>query len=125
MKVEPGQVKGIFLHAVEHCAPGEWGAYLDEACGENAELRRRVMILLEAHQTADSLIDPPEPTATFGAGNDGADPVIHRVALDRSRLGGARSSGPGASGRSGSVGAGSSPGWGSEPSDQRGSIVNP
>ena len=69
MKVEPGQVKGIFLHAVEDCAPGEWGAYLDQACGENAELRRRVMILLEAHQTADSLIDPPESTATLGFGS--------------------------------------------------------
>jgi hypothetical protein len=26
MNVEPGQVKGIFLHAVENRAPGEWGA---------------------------------------------------------------------------------------------------
>ena len=69
MKIEPGQIRDIFLHAVEDCAPGEWGAYLDQACGENAELRRRVMILLEAHQTADSLIGPPEPTATFGAGS--------------------------------------------------------
>ena len=68
MKVEPGQVKSIFLHAVENCARGEWGAYLDQACGENAELRRRVMILLEAHETADSLIELPEPTAKLGAG---------------------------------------------------------
>jgi eukaryotic-like serine/threonine-protein kinase len=67
MKVEPGLVKSIFLHAVENCARGEWGAYLDQSCGENAELRRRVMILLDAHQTADSLIDLPEPTATLGA----------------------------------------------------------
>src|SRR5271163_1671778 len=66
MNVEPGQVKSIFLHAVENCAPGEWANYLDQACGDNAELRRRVMILLEAHQTADSLIDTPEPTATLG-----------------------------------------------------------
>ena len=69
MKIEPGQAKAVFLHAVEHCAPGEWDAYVNQACGENAELRRRVMILLEAHQTADSLIDPQEPTATFGAGS--------------------------------------------------------
>ena len=69
MKVEPGQVKSIFLHAVENCARGEWGAYLDQACGENAELRRRVMILLDAHQTADSLIDLPEATATLVAGS--------------------------------------------------------
>jgi hypothetical protein len=26
MKVEPGQVKSIFLHALEDCAPGEWAA---------------------------------------------------------------------------------------------------
>jgi hypothetical protein len=29
MKIEPGQVKSIFLHAVEDCDPGEWGTYLD------------------------------------------------------------------------------------------------
>ncbi len=73
MKIEPGQVKGIFLHAVEDCVPGEWGTYLDQACGENAELRRRVMILLDAHQTADSLIDTPEPTAAHGAGSSDPD----------------------------------------------------
>ena len=44
---------------------------------------------------------------------DGADPVIHRVALDRCRLGGARPSGPG-----------SGPCRGSEPCRQRGSIVD-
>jgi hypothetical protein len=38
MKVEPGQVKGIFLHAVENCCPGDWGAYVDQACGENASM---------------------------------------------------------------------------------------
>ena len=69
MNVEPGEVKGIFLQAVENCAPGEWGAYLDRACGENADLRRRVMILLDAHQTADSLIDRLEPTAKLGVGS--------------------------------------------------------
>jgi WD40 repeat protein/serine/threonine protein kinase len=73
MNAEPGQVKAVFLHAVESCTPGEWDAYLDQACGENAELRRRVMILLEAHQTADSLIGRPEWTATFRAGLPGSD----------------------------------------------------
>ncbi len=67
MNVEPGQVKGIFLHAVETCAPGEWGTYVDQACGENAELRRRVMMLLDAHQTVDSLIDSPEPAGAHSA----------------------------------------------------------
>ncbi len=69
MNVQPGQAKSIFLHAVENCARGEWGGYLDQACGENAELRRRVMILLDAHETADSLIDLQEPTAIKGAGS--------------------------------------------------------
>src|SRR5438270_8559293 len=73
MNAEPGQVKSVFLHAVENHAPGEWDAYLDQACGGNAELRGRVMILLEAHQTADSLIDRPEPTATFSAGSPDPD----------------------------------------------------
>jgi eukaryotic-like serine/threonine-protein kinase len=71
MMVEPGQVKGIFLHAVENCAPGEWGTYVDQACGENAELRRRVMMLLDAHQSVDSLIDTPEPKAPEGPSSFG------------------------------------------------------
>jgi serine/threonine protein kinase/tetratricopeptide (TPR) repeat protein len=68
MKIDPRQVKSIFLRAIEDCTPSEWGAYLDQACGDNAELRRRVHVLLEAHQTADSLIDTPEPATTPGAG---------------------------------------------------------
>ncbi len=41
MKIEPGQVKDIFLHAIEKRTPGELGAYLDRACGGNAELPPR------------------------------------------------------------------------------------
>ena len=66
MKIEPGQVKDIFLHAIEERAPGELGAYLDRACGGNAELRRRVMVLLVAHRAADSLIDSPDATEMLG-----------------------------------------------------------
>jgi len=47
--MNPTQAKSIFLHAVEHCAPGEWPAYLDEACGEDSSLRRGVELLLAAH----------------------------------------------------------------------------
>jgi serine/threonine protein kinase len=59
MTAEPGRVKSIFLKAVEDCEPGQWNAYLDDACQRDDELRRRVEILLSAHLGDDSLFDDP------------------------------------------------------------------
>ncbi len=61
MNVDPQQARSIFLAAVENHAPDQWQAYLDEACGANQELRRRVEVLLRAHEQANSLLDPPTP----------------------------------------------------------------
>jgi len=60
MSVDPSRVKSIFLSAIEDRAPEEWGAYLDEACRGDAELRRRVEALLAAHQEKDRMFDDPE-----------------------------------------------------------------
>jgi serine/threonine protein kinase len=62
MNETPNRVRSIFLHAVENVPPERWEAYLDEVCGNDADLRARVKVLLEADQMADSLLGGPEPT---------------------------------------------------------------
>ena len=44
--------KAIFFEALEKSTPEELAAHLDQACGENAELRARVEDLLQAHDKA-------------------------------------------------------------------------
>jgi serine/threonine protein kinase/tetratricopeptide (TPR) repeat protein len=58
---DPQQARSIFLEAVEKHAPDQWGAFLDEACGQDQELRQRVEVLLRAHGQANSLLDAPAP----------------------------------------------------------------
>ncbi len=64
MNASRNRAKTIFLDLVENCPPERWDAYLDDACGGDTDLRRRVRVLLDAHQGADSLIDDPGPAAT-------------------------------------------------------------
>jgi serine/threonine protein kinase/tetratricopeptide (TPR) repeat protein len=52
------RVKAIFLAAVERYPADQWPAYLDGACGEDAELRERVERLLGAHGGQKSLHIP-------------------------------------------------------------------
>jgi WD40 repeat protein/serine/threonine protein kinase len=61
MNAEAQKVRSLFLAAVEHHAPGQWESYLDQACVGDPELRRRVEVLLRAHQQANSLLDGPSP----------------------------------------------------------------
>jgi serine/threonine protein kinase/Flp pilus assembly protein TadD len=61
MDADPQKVRSIFLDAVENHAPDQWGAFLDRACGPDAELRKRVEVLLSAHEQANSLLDAPDP----------------------------------------------------------------
>jgi WD40 repeat protein/serine/threonine protein kinase len=49
-------VESIFFAALERATPGERAAYLDEACGADAELRRRVERLLSAHPRVGSFL---------------------------------------------------------------------
>jgi serine/threonine protein kinase/tetratricopeptide (TPR) repeat protein len=64
---DAARVKSIFLAAVERYSAGQWPAYLDGACGEDAELRERVECLLGAHGGQKSLHLPapslPDETA--------------------------------------------------------------
>ena len=51
-------VKAIFITALDHESGVERAAYLDSACGDNADLRRRVEALLLAHERADEVLGP-------------------------------------------------------------------
>src|ERR1044071_4411603 len=55
MNVHPDNAQTIFVTAVEKHSPSQWCAYLDGACGGNAELRKRVEQLLEAHVAMGSI----------------------------------------------------------------------
>src|SRR5262245_49406 len=61
------QARSVFLAALERAA-GQWPALLDEACGDNAELRARVEHLLQAHQAMGSIHrgGAETPAATVG-----------------------------------------------------------
>ncbi|MBI1917218.1 MAG: protein kinase [Planctomycetes bacterium] len=61
MNADAQKVRSLFLAAVEDHAPGQWAAYLDEACAGDLELRGRVEVLLRAHQQPNSLLDAPVP----------------------------------------------------------------
>ncbi len=51
----------IFLAALEISKPADRAAYLNDACGEDANLRRRVEALLVRHQESQGLLDAPPP----------------------------------------------------------------
>jgi tetratricopeptide (TPR) repeat protein/serine/threonine protein kinase len=59
MALDPQRAKSIFLAALEQ-ASKERGAFLDEACAGDLDLRRRVERLLLAHDRPDSLPDAEE-----------------------------------------------------------------
>ena len=58
----------IFAEALERTDPAARAAYLDDACGDDAALRRRVEALLAAHDGAGRFLEPtpaacPKPTS--------------------------------------------------------------
>jgi hypothetical protein len=55
----PSLVEDIFLAALDRGTPQERAAYLDNACKDDAELRRRVERLLQAHPKAGSFLKQP------------------------------------------------------------------
>ena len=57
MSVDQSKVRSVFNSAVENHTPEQWDRFLDDACGEDAELRSRVELLLKAHQGEDSFLD--------------------------------------------------------------------
>src|SRR5262245_14475026 len=49
----------IFIAALEKSSPNERQSFLDEACGGNTALRRRIESLLQSHDQAGSLLEHP------------------------------------------------------------------
>jgi len=77
----PTEVEDIFLAALEKGTPEERAAFLAAACKDDADLRRRVERLLEAHPRAGSFLDGParpagEETAAYGPTGEQAGTVI-------------------------------------------------
>src|SRR6516162_10417110 len=51
--------ESIFFAALGKTRPAERAAYLDEACRDNADLRRQVERLLDAHPKVGSFVEEP------------------------------------------------------------------
>src|SRR5262245_2166039 len=66
--------RSVFMSALEIDDPERRAAYLREACGADADLRRGVEELLQANDSAGSFMDTPAatigPTSDTAAGDD-------------------------------------------------------
>ncbi|MCB9898597.1 MAG: tetratricopeptide repeat protein [Planctomycetes bacterium] len=74
--------KDVFLDALER-APDERRAYVDAACGDDAELRRRVLALLGAHVEAEARLGDDDPSRS----RVGPAAALPGAALGRADLG--------------------------------------
>ena len=57
--VDPASVEGLFIAALGKAAPDERKQFLDDACRDDPERRRRVEALLRAYDDAGSFLDHP------------------------------------------------------------------
>jgi eukaryotic-like serine/threonine-protein kinase len=55
------RVKEIFADALDRTGGAGRTAYLDQACGEDAQLRQQVEVLLAAHEKAGAFLEEPTP----------------------------------------------------------------
>ena len=60
---EMSPAEAIFFAALEKTTPEHRAAYLDEACGADADLRRRVDRLLAAHPRVGGFLEPAAAAA--------------------------------------------------------------
>lgn len=85
MVEQPKDVETIYSQALEIQSKAERSAYLDEVCGENTALRKRVEELLKAHADAGSFLKPPQvdPDVTLDTSprSEGPGTVIGRYKL--------------------------------------------
>src|SRR5881409_3478468 len=87
-------LRAVFNEAVEIEDPAERAAYLDQACGQDAVLRRKIDDLLRAHEKAGDRIGRYKLVEKIGEGGCGIvylaeqeEPLRRRVALKVIRLG--------------------------------------
>jgi tetratricopeptide (TPR) repeat protein len=76
---ERASEQSIFLHVLDLPSATDRAAYLDEACRDNAALRKEIDALLAAH---DRLEIGPSPTTDQVCGDDSADEAAMRAALN-------------------------------------------
>src|SRR3989442_2336031 len=67
MAAELSRVETIFNQAMELPAPQERAAFLDRACGDDADLRQRVQALLAAHEGTEDVLRLPYSDRTLEA----------------------------------------------------------
>jgi len=67
----------IFNEALDQGEPTARAAYLDRACGGDAELRRRVEALLAAHDVAGRFLEPQQETSPETLASESSDPPSH------------------------------------------------
>jgi serine/threonine protein kinase/Tol biopolymer transport system component/tetratricopeptide (TPR) repeat protein len=65
-KKDAPNVRSVFLGALDTAAGPERVAYLDQACGENAELRARIEALLKANDGAGAFLRPVNCSTATG-----------------------------------------------------------
>src|SRR5262245_51595369 len=61
MPERPPNIDDIYLAALERTTVADRAAYLDQACGGDEELRRRVERLLQAQPNVGSFLESPAP----------------------------------------------------------------
>jgi serine/threonine protein kinase len=84
MTVDPQRLKELFLSAGEITAPAERAAFLQRECGDDAEIRRRLEVLLHAHDDSGGFLasaptvdpTPASDADAHGEGGDTAGAVI-------------------------------------------------
>jgi serine/threonine protein kinase len=67
MAKEPIDIKSIFCDAIEKKTAKERAAYLDDVCGNNADLRTKIEELLQLHDNAGEFLESPvlDPDVTL------------------------------------------------------------
>src|ERR1700730_218970 len=86
MEVKLARLEAVFTEAVAKPKPSDRAVYLDQACGDDTQLRARVEALLAAHDNAGSFLGLPgsDPAQTIDASDslrEGPGTVIGRYKL--------------------------------------------
>ena len=64
----PQIAKEIFVELIGKVPPADWDERLNQACGTDDELRRRVQELLNAHRDPDSFLETPPSAVAVETG---------------------------------------------------------
>jgi hypothetical protein len=83
MSLEPKRVEQLFADTLGQADPDAQARLLDQQCGADAALRRRIEELLTAHLAAGSFLEPADPPAPGSRLTDELDSVARPLgALD-------------------------------------------